>query len=721
MASVTIWPIVTHSSVPPELNSRLQEVIDKRCSHSPNDCARSCPYVQPPPTQPTTAEGSALSLWVLEAPPQAPHNITHREAHAPELTHRSPSPLAEDTSQDWHPLQESTESWADSCDREAASPPVTIPPTPLLPMVPSNPNHHTSASSIDPIAFTPTVVSATSIISSSTIATSSRAVPTELPLMDPIRVTSPQEEPPASVEPPLASPQQDPYNPRNDYNWVPTAPSSRLRPKAHDKPWTLFIGDSLLRPVNTSGVISGGQNNKQFQPHMQAVAWDVQDLAHCMPGYTQNPADGIGLDTIIISVGTNDVARLQKFGGIAPHVDLDHLVPLRVEQWEIQFRDMMEAAMACLDPYGTIFLIMPIGISSISSEDTGIAFFRDLITRLATNYPKLMWVDNANMICRNRAIPTMIKDADDPHFSERGKKQMVANLMAALRIAQADIASFAFMVNDHYIKVKRDPHRPSPKADVPPLIQGSKIKAPPRGAPPPSLEGTAPTPASSATSHASYTAAVSSQESSCGNGYYISYEPYLHYTFKSGGLHTMCPCDVFRKDPPDFCIYSVIHSCMGFAPIPVRETDPAPSAPSHPTDNDNNPGGSGASCPPTDNITRPGGSGAHPKTQSVTPQGSGGSGARPKTGASATTLHVTGDTPTTAPLRQQYRGLPRPPLPRVPRPPLSKELWGQLFGTTPSSTSDSVTITAELFQQLLGAAAAQNRGRPPHWRCLCLV
>ena len=197
---------------------------------------------------------------------------------------------------------------------------------------------------------------------------------------------------------------------------------------------------------------------------MQAVAWDLQDLALRMPGYTQNPADGIGLDSIIISVGTNDVARLQKFGEIAPHVDRDHLVKLCVEQWEIQFKEMMEAAMACLDRFGTIFLILPIGISSISSEDTGIAFFRDLITRLAKNYPKLMLVDNANMIRRNRAIPSMIKGADDPHFSERGKKQMVENLMAALRIAQADIASYAFVVNDQFVKVKRDPHRPSPKA-----------------------------------------------------------------------------------------------------------------------------------------------------------------------------------------------------------------------------------------------------------------
>ena len=514
-----------------ELRTAHQEAVDKQCSHNPNDCARSCPYVQPPPPEAsaelpghTVSTSGLLPVTTVQdrSSPDVRGTNPFRDTSSLEPIRRSPSPMPEmvDANLEWPPLGASSESWADSCDREEASPPLPIPPTPLLPLaiaasVPNITNRSVAST------FSTSLVSATSIISSSTISTSSRAVPThpdppapleasaDPALMDPVSV-SPPEGTSASAAPPQASPQEGPFNPRNDYNWVPTAPATRLKPKAHDKPWTLFIGDSLLRPVNTSGVISGGQNNKQFQPHMQAVAWDLQDLALRMPGYTQNPADGIGLDSIIISVGTNDVARLQKFGGIAPHVDRDHLVKLRVEQWEIQFKEMMEAAMACLDRYGTIFLILPIGISSISSEDTGIAFFRDLITRLAKNYPKLMLVDNANMIRRNRAIPSMIKDADDPHFSERGKKQMVENLMAALRIAQADIASYAFVVNDHFVKVKRDPHRPSPKArfnrrasshtGVP---EASSKRSPSRS----SVSQPAPT-----VPHASYAAAVTAQD-----------------------------------------------------------------------------------------------------------------------------------------------------------------------------------------------------------------
>ena len=477
-----------------EIRTAYQEAVDKQCSHNPNDCARSCPYVQPPfPIDTVEVQGPTVSATTTRPADNIVARSYPDSVDVPPIsgvsssvpTQRSPSPIpeAEADNLEWPPLCASSESWADHCDREDAFPPSSIPPTPLLPLATVASTSSTTAMS-GASTFSPSLVTATSIISSSTISTSSRAVPTSLapPVAptptslapqnvstrlaptDPVSVTPPSEDASPSVAPPLASPQSGPYNPRNDYNWVPTAPASRLNPKTHDKPWTLFIGDSLLRPVNTSGMISGGQNNKQFQPHKQAEAWDLQDLALRMPGYTQNPADGIGLDTIIISVGMNDVAKLQKFGGIAPHVDRDHLVKLRVEQWEIQFKDLMDAAMACLDRFGTIFLILPIGISSISSEDPGITFFRDLITRLSTDYPKLMLVDNANMIRRNRAIPSMIKDSDDPHFSERGKKQMVENLMAALRIAQVDIASYAFVVNDHFVKVKRDPHPPSPKA-----------------------------------------------------------------------------------------------------------------------------------------------------------------------------------------------------------------------------------------------------------------
>ena len=309
-----------------EIRTAYQEAVDKQCSHNPNDCARSCPYVQPPShvanvevqgpaasasaTLPTDNVAARSYLDLMDAPP-----ISEVSSSVPPRRSPSPMPEVEDDNLEWPPLSASSESWADNCDCEDASPPRSIPPTPLLPLANVASVPSTTARSVAS-TFSPSLVTATSIISSSTISTSSRAVPTSLAPpapqdisvslapTDPVSVTPPSEDASASVAPPLASPQSGPFYPRNDYNWVPTAPASRLKPKTHDKPWTLFIGDSLLLPVNTSGVISGGQNNKQFQPHMQAVAWDLQDLALRMPGYTQNPADGIGLDTIIISVGT---------------------------------------------------------------------------------------------------------------------------------------------------------------------------------------------------------------------------------------------------------------------------------------------------------------------------------------------------------------------------------------------------------------------------------
>ena len=123
-----------------------------------------------------------------------------------------------------------------------------------------------------------------------------------------------------------------------------------------------------------------------------------------------------------------------------------------------------------------------------------------------------MLVDNANMIWRNRAIRSMIKDSDDPHFSERGKKQMVENLMAALRIAQADIASNAFMVNDHFVKVKRDPHRPSPKARFNRRASSHTGVSEPVSKRSPSHSSESKVTPASTSSHTSYAAAVTAQD-----------------------------------------------------------------------------------------------------------------------------------------------------------------------------------------------------------------
>ena len=94
------------------------------------------------------------------------------------------------------------------------------------------------------------------------------------------------------------------------------------------------------------------------------------------------------------------------------------------------------------------------------------------------------------------------------------KKQMIANLMAALRIAQADIASYTYVVNDHYVKVKRDPHRPSSKArfnrrsptytGIPDPATSSTSTVTPSSGPPPLAS-------SSTTMHTSYAAAAASQ------------------------------------------------------------------------------------------------------------------------------------------------------------------------------------------------------------------
>ena len=154
---------------------------------------------------------------------------------------RSPSPIPEEVDDvlEWPPLGASSESWADNCDREEASPPEPIPPTPLLPLatvalVPNTVNRSVEST------FPTSLVTATSIISSSTISTSSRVVPSNpapptpqeaSTHLGPVSVTPSTEQANASVAPPLASPQEGPFNPRNDYNWVPTAPASRLKPK----------------------------------------------------------------------------------------------------------------------------------------------------------------------------------------------------------------------------------------------------------------------------------------------------------------------------------------------------------------------------------------------------------------------------------------------------------------------------------------------------------
>ena len=232
------------------------------------------------------------------------------------------------------------------------------------------------------------------------------------------------------------------------------------------------------------------------------MAWECENLAPTLPGYNLANMEGVGLDIIILSVGTNDAARIQKFGGIKPDVDLDRLVHIHIELWPAQIMDMYKGLMTCLDPHGKVFFFLPIGITSISNNDTGIAYFRQLAIHFAKQFPRIVIVDNANMIRNNRAIPSMIRLPNDPHFSERGRSQVIANLKVAMRFSMPALSAYSTTVNDHMIKRRRDPHRTVPHAQflrwgaahtgIPDPPSPSEVAPPPR--PPRSSEPAAPSP-----------------------------------------------------------------------------------------------------------------------------------------------------------------------------------------------------------------------------------
>ena len=58
----------------------------------------------------------------------------------------------------------------------------------------------------------------------------------------------------------------------------------------------------------------------------------------------------------------------------------------------------------------------------------------------------------------------MIRSASDPHFSERGRSQVIANLKAAMRFVMPALSAYSITVNDHIMKRRHDPHRPAPHA-----------------------------------------------------------------------------------------------------------------------------------------------------------------------------------------------------------------------------------------------------------------
>ena len=73
-------------------------------------------------------------------------------------------------------------------------------------------------------------------------------------------------------------------------------------------------------------------------------------------------------------------------------------------------------------------------------------------------------VANSNMMRHERAIRERIMDDDDPHYSDKGKRQMSNNLLNSIRQAMPVLSEYTYIVHDHCSRIKDDPNRPSPRA-----------------------------------------------------------------------------------------------------------------------------------------------------------------------------------------------------------------------------------------------------------------
>ena len=250
----------------------------------------------------------------------------------------------------------------------------------------------------------------------------------------------------------------------NDYIWSPPSEVYELKNKPPETPWAYFIGDSMFKYINPASIVSGGMISRKFHPHAEAVAWELNHLAPQLPKYNKYSDDGPGLDILIISVGTNDVSRVQKMGGIATHVDADKLMQSRIAQWPNHIIDLYKGATACLDKYGKAFVILPIGTNHIANEVSGISHFRHLAIQYAKQFPRVCLVTNSNMMRQDRALSHMIVRDDDPHYSDRGRQQMVSNLLYSMKHALPALYEYADIVNDYYERSQADPSIPSPRA-----------------------------------------------------------------------------------------------------------------------------------------------------------------------------------------------------------------------------------------------------------------
>ena len=223
----------------------------------------------------------------------------------------------------------------------------------------------------------------------------------------------------------------------------------------------------MFKNVNLAGIVSRSQISRKFHPHTELVAWELNSLAAVIPRYGHKIPDGPGLNMILISVGTNDAARLQRLGGIRNQIDLDHLIHIGIAEWPRQIVEMLDGATTCLDQFGKAYVILPIGTFDASNTNSGIEYFRSLVVKYAKQYSQVVVVNNSNMIKNDKAITYMIDRNDPPpppHHSDRGHQQFVANLLAAIRQHQPAAYAYIDVVREHVMHMQYDKDHPSPHA-----------------------------------------------------------------------------------------------------------------------------------------------------------------------------------------------------------------------------------------------------------------
>ena len=90
------------------------------------------------------------------------------------------------------------------------------------------------------------------------------------------------------------------------------------------------------------------------------------------------------------------------------------------------------------------------GTNHISNDVTGVSHFHHLAIQYAKQFPKICIITNSNMMQHERAISHMIIREDDPHYSDRGRQQMVSNLLYSMKQAQPALYEYADIVNNYY-------------------------------------------------------------------------------------------------------------------------------------------------------------------------------------------------------------------------------------------------------------------------------